>query len=127
MKNQKGFTLIELMIVVAIVGILASIAIPSMLNYQARSQQAEARANLDAIFTGMMIYSTEHTGYAGATLIEIGFATEGTRRYSYTLTGLTANTFTARATGMAGRITGDVWTIDQNKSITDVNPSSYTS
>ena len=51
MHNHKGFTLIELMIVVAIVGILAAIAIPNFLNYQAKSQQAEAKANLGAIFT----------------------------------------------------------------------------
>src|SRR2546426_11191824 len=48
--NQKGFTLIELMIVVAIIGILAAIAIPNFLQYQARARQSEGRTNLGGIF-----------------------------------------------------------------------------
>ena len=48
-SNQNGFTLVELMIVVAIIGILASIAIPSFLTYQARSRRAESYSNLAAI------------------------------------------------------------------------------
>lgn len=47
--NQSGFTLVELMIVVAIIGVLASIAIPSFLTYQARSRRAESYSNLAAM------------------------------------------------------------------------------
>lgn len=127
-KGQRGFTLIELMIVVAIVGILAAIAIPNFLNYQAKSQQAEVRTGLAAIYTGMMVhYGAVDNGYASATLSSIDFTMSGTQRYSYSLSNLTTATFLATGRGISGRISGDVWTIDQGKNINDVNPGSFSS
>ncbi len=57
-KNREGFTLIELMIVVAIIGILAAIAIPAFVNYVKRAKTAESGANLKALFTGAATYYT---------------------------------------------------------------------
>jgi type IV pilus assembly protein PilA len=64
-RKQEGFTLIELMIVVAIIGILAAIAIPNFLQYQLKSRQSEAKVNLNAIKTSMIAFQAEKSCYLG--------------------------------------------------------------
>ena len=67
LKGQKGFTLIELMIVVAIIGILAAIAIPNFLQYQMKSRQSEAKTNLQAIRTSEISFQAERGCYLAVT------------------------------------------------------------
>ena len=85
-KLQKGFTLIELMIVVAIIGILAAIAIPNFIKFQARSKQSEAKANLKALFTAEKAFMQEKDRYS-ALVGEMGFSPERNNRYAYYLSG----------------------------------------
>ena len=62
-REKAGFTLVELMIVVALIGVLASIAIPSFMTYQARSRRSEAYANLSAIARAQKGFFAEKDTY----------------------------------------------------------------
>src|ERR1017187_1779215 len=63
LKMKKGFTLIELMIVVAIIGILAAIAIPQFANLVAKSQEGRCKANLGTIRSALSIYYGDLEGW----------------------------------------------------------------
>lgn len=66
-KSKKGFTLIELMIVVAIIGILAAIAIPNFIRFQLKAKTSEGKVNVAAIRTAEEAYFSEFGSYvAGA-------------------------------------------------------------
>jgi type IV pilus assembly protein PilA len=65
--HQGGFTLIELMIVVAIIGILAAIAIPNFLRFQMKAKTSEGKTNLAAIRTAQQSYYSEYGRYVSST------------------------------------------------------------
>ena len=119
-KKAKGFTLIELMIVVAIIGILAAIAIPNFLRYQAKAKQSEAKTNLSSIFTTQISYFGEEDSFA-PTLDVLGWEPEGSTRYTYSLTQIVPTQFTAGAVGQIDTDDpSDYWTIDQQKELSNV-------
>lgn len=114
-KNKAGFTLIELMIVVAIIGILAAIAIPNFVKFQARSKQSEVKANLKSLYTAEKSYYQEKDSYSSC-IRKIGFTPERGNRYYYRVDGtLTTdeagcNTVELRATaaGVTANTDGEV-------------------
>lgn len=62
--SRRGFTLIELMITVAIIGVMSAIAVPNFLRYQARSRRSEAMTNVAAIASSQTAYSAERNTFA---------------------------------------------------------------
>ena len=79
--DSKGFTLIELMIVVAIIGVLAAIAIPKYQIYQFKAKAAEAKINLGAIRMTQEAYKTENDEYRKCKAAPTGKATSKKRQW----------------------------------------------
>jgi type IV pilus assembly protein PilA len=82
LTDRRGWTLVELMIVVAVLGIVAAIAVPNFLRYQAQSRQSEAKSNLAGIFASEAAFFGENSRFSAFS--EIGFSLAGSaNRYTY--------------------------------------------
>ena len=129
-KSQKGLTLIELMIVVVIIGVLASLALPRFMRTTTKSKQSEAKGILKQIYTMEQTYRVENdvyfvTGSAASATNPFAFADLGlgveimtSAKYTYTLTSTDngVNNFTCTATSsiLDDDVFLDSWTIDQS-------------
>lgn len=113
--NRAGFTLIELMIVVAIVGILSAIAVPNFLLFQARARQSEAKELLAALFVAEQSWFTENQSYANAATV--GYVVAGAPKYyaAPVVTSADASGFTATTSGNIDTDAFlDVWTVSDS-------------
>jgi prepilin-type N-terminal cleavage/methylation domain-containing protein len=115
MKNDnRGFTLLELMITVIIVGVLAALAVPRFMNSSIRAKQAEAQGILKQIYTLETGYFQEHAVYT-TDLNVLGVELLDNDRYSYSVV-VTPATFLATADvpspGLDNDAAPDTWTID---------------
>jgi len=64
LKNQEGFTLVELMVVVAIIGVLSAVAVPQFKVYQAKAKQSEAKVSLAAVYTAEVSSQSDYDTFA---------------------------------------------------------------
>ena len=117
LRNSKGFTLIELMIVVVIIGILAALAIPRFTQASARAKEKEADGILKQIYTLENAYYANNGAWAttDAQLQTVGWdanTTAGLKNYSAPTLGQPPITMTATGDGYCDR------TIDANGSLT---------
>ena len=116
-KNSAGFTIVELLIVVVIIGILAAVAIPAYFNYILRSRQADAYHNLLDIKAAQEMYLSMYNEYAGPysplpaagnTFTKLlSFEYDDSKYYSYHIASASASTFTGRALGKFKKLNGD--------------------
>lgn len=110
-RVQQGFTLIEIMISVAIVGILMAVAIPAYTDYVIRGRLSEAFTALGGAQPAAEQFWSNNRTYVGFDGVST-FPT-ATANFRYTLSGATASSYTLTATGI-GKMNGFIYTIDQN-------------
>lgn len=136
MRSQKGFTLVELVIVIAIIGILTSVALPAYQDYVVRGKIPDATSNLAAKRIAMEQYFQDnHNYYLADAAIPFGLpcASDTTTsqyfNFACTPSPLPANAqaYTITATGK-GSMAGFTYTIDQNNAKqTTAVPAGWTS
>jgi len=143
LRVSAGFTLTELMIVVGIISILAAIAIPNFMSYQAKARQSEAKVGLGGIFTAATAYYASNATYIVASFSELDYAPAGSPVYTFNYGGTAINSGSSASTcpgttwvgpspainsasftaGARGNIdsdpTCDEWTIDDLRNLTN--------
>jgi type IV pilus assembly protein PilA len=98
--NERGFTLVELMVVVAIIGILVAVAIPQYSKYQAKARQTEAKVTLGSVYTAETSFAVENSSFTTC-LVDIGVAPQGAQIFYITGWSAAAGTKTCGPAGGA--------------------------
>ncbi len=111
-RKQHGFTLIELMVVVAIVAILTTVAYPSYQDYITRGQLAEGTSTAADMRVRMEQYFQDNRTYVGAPICTTPPAAPAVKYFTFACAP-TATTYTITATG-TGTTTGFVYTVNQS-------------
>lgn len=99
LKRQDGFTLVELMVVVAIIGLLSAVAIPNFKKYQAKAKSSEAKLQLAAIYTAMQSWYSDYDNYASC-LVQMGYDASPEFGSRYYATGFAAASYTVNASSV---------------------------
>jgi type IV pilus assembly protein PilE len=110
--NESGFSLVELMIVIAIIGILTAIALPNYNDYITRGKVTEATSKISELGVRMEQYFQDNRTYVGAPACNN--SAQGTKFFTFSCSAAaTATTFTLQAVGTAS-MAGFTYTLDQN-------------
>ena len=97
-KDNEGFTLLELLVVIIIIGILSAIALPSFLNQAAKAKQSEAKTYVGSVNRAQQSYRIENTSFGGTVgQLQIGIPTS-TDYYTYAISAAAQNTTNILAT-----------------------------
>ncbi|MBI2875344.1 MAG: type II secretion system protein [Candidatus Tectomicrobia bacterium] len=146
-KWVEGFTLIELMIVVAIIGLLVSLAVPNFVKFHYKAKQAEIKRNLGIIRQLEEAYATEHEVYLAVAAYHpggassgrqswnsattdfsiLGFEPKGGVYFDYKVDNVSGNeSFVAYGRGdLDGDSSYNIWTMNQAGILTNTNPSQF--
>ncbi|KQV61633.1 MULTISPECIES: type IV pilin protein [unclassified Duganella] len=112
-SRQMGFTLIELMVTVAIIAILAAVAIPAYSDYIKTGRLPQATNNLSAMRAKLEQYFQDNRTYIGACAAGTIAALPAADDFTYTCPTLTATTYVVKAVG-SGAVAGFAYTIDES-------------
>ena len=130
MKKEGGFSLVELMVAVGIIGTMSTVAVPRYQKFSANAAQSEAQTSLSSIYTLQQLFFTEHDKYVtgfGAGKINFDVPTDARYNYNTEASGADDTLFKATAVSKTklascAAAANDKWCVNEKKELRNTNP-----
>ena len=112
-SEKTGFSLIELVVVLAIMGILVVLAIPAYTKYIVKSRQVDAKTQLTAVRQAQEIYRLQYGAYTSGTALLSGWQ-DAAGKYVFSIENCSSSNFTVKASWAESGAEVDAWTMDDS-------------